>query len=215
MANSNKTLEHTIENSFLIWASYDWSNLGEEWIVSKAWKKSLMENVILPFIPRKSMILEIGPGAGEWTKELITIADKIYIVDLVPRCIEICKERFKEFSNIEYYTNDGRSLDFLESNSVNFVFSMDVFIQMAPNDFENYFRQISSKLIPNGVGIINHSKHGQCKKGWRSNINDNLVARYCLKYDLEIIKQLSSWDDERQELWPGHDIDSISIFKKI
>ncbi|KAA2215801.1 class I SAM-dependent methyltransferase [Maribacter flavus] len=212
--NDQLQLEHTIRNNFLIWSTYDWSKFGAEWIPSPLWKRSFIDFVLLKHLKKDSAILEIGPGAGEWTKELIPRASRLIIVDLVPRCIEICKERFINFSNIDYHVNDGESLDFLQDNSIDFVFSMNVFIQMSPSVMEQYFRQISQKLKTNGIGFIHHSKNGRKKLGWRSEVTDMMVKEYCNRYRLEVIDQITSWENGKYEIWANQIIDSITIFKK-
>lgn len=209
------TPEHTIRNNFLIWASYDWSNLGREWIPSSEWKQSFAKNVLLKYLPKNGTVLEIGPGAGEWTMELIPHCNRLILVDLVPRCIEICKERFQNFDHIEYHTNDGKTLNFVKNESLDFVFSMDVFVQLSKEVISTYLNEIAKKLKPGGFGLIHHAKKGRTKVGWRSDITDATIQGLCDENGLEIIQQLSSWENGKYQIWPKDNFDSVTILKKI
>ena len=88
---------NTIENNLEEWSNWDWSKHGEEWSNTPEWKNNLIEHVLKPNVPINSNILEIGPGAGRWTEHLVERAARLILIDLVPKCIEICKERFKAF----------------------------------------------------------------------------------------------------------------------
>jgi hypothetical protein len=47
-----------------IWENWDWSAGGEEWTPSSEWKTSVVRTFLDPFFTDRSVILEIGPGAG-------------------------------------------------------------------------------------------------------------------------------------------------------
>ena len=53
------------------------------------------------------------------------IADNLTIVDLNQNCIDVCKQKFAAFENIEYHVNDGKSLSMIPENSIDFIFSHD------------------------------------------------------------------------------------------
>lgn len=50
------------------WSDYNWSRRGEEWNASPEWKQALIENVLARWIPLGAAVLEIGPGAGRWSR---------------------------------------------------------------------------------------------------------------------------------------------------
>ena len=108
--------------------TYDWSRQGDEW--STTWGSVDMQwfGSILPrihgFVPVET-ILEIAPGFGRCTPFLKDLCDKLILVDMSEKCIEACKKRFEPYSHISYYTNDGASLDMIEDDSIDFIFSFD------------------------------------------------------------------------------------------
>ena len=110
--------DNSIASNLRTWSEWDWSKGGEEWTNSQDWKESLVQHVLEPNIPVGSQGLEIGPGGGRWTEFLIQRASHLTIVDLTPKCIEVCRARFERATNIEYHVNDGCDLSFIPSQSI-------------------------------------------------------------------------------------------------
>jgi SAM-dependent methyltransferase len=104
---------NTVAANLEEWQHWDWSRQGEEWTISPEWKASVVECVLWPNIPAGCRVLEIGPGGGRWTEHLIERAGHVTAVDLTPRCIEVCRERFRDRNNVSFHVNDGRDLSFL------------------------------------------------------------------------------------------------------
>ena len=106
---------------------YNWKNSGDEW--SEVWGGPDMQwhGAILPrihlFLPAKS-ILEIAPGFGRWTQFLKDHCESLSVLGLSETCIEACKARFHSCSHISYHVNDGKSLDMIQNESIDFVFSL-------------------------------------------------------------------------------------------
>ncbi len=140
--------------------NWDWSQEGEEWSASWGGTPALWFGTLLPrihsFIPTGT-ILEIAPGYGRWTQFLLGMCDQLVVVDLTPRCIEHCRERFTHASNIEYHVNDGRSLEMVADKSIDFVFSFDSLVHADADVLDAYLSQLARKLKPNGVGFFHHS----------------------------------------------------------
>lgn len=90
-------------------------------------------------------MLEIAPGYGRWTKFLKDFSTKLDIVDLSDNCINACQKRFEQDTNIEYHINDGKSLEMIQDDSLDFIFSMDsLYVEI--DVIEEYIRQIAKKL---------------------------------------------------------------------
>jgi hypothetical protein len=53
--------------------------------------------------------------------------------------------------------NDGRSLDFIADESVDFAFSFDSLVHAEVDVIRDYLAQLSAKLKVNGIGFIHHS----------------------------------------------------------
>lgn len=211
----------TVEENHRVWSNYNWSQSGDEWSQTWGsteflWWGSLFPRLVA-FLPSPS-ILEIAPGHGRFTHYLRHLCNHLTIVDLTDVCIEACKKRFANSSNISYFTNDGKSLDMVADHSIDFVFSFDSLVHAEDDVIEAYLLQLSKKLKPNGVGFIHHSNIGEYinpetnelsseNTHWRAkSMTAEKFSAYCDAAGLQCISQeIVAW---------GADImnDCISVF---
>jgi SAM-dependent methyltransferase len=143
--------------------TYDWSGAGEEWSESWGGSESQWYGSICPriarFLPAPS-VLEIAPGFGRWTRFLLRNCDHYTGVDLSGACVEFCQKKFADYPNAEFYANDGRSLDNVRDESIDFVLSYDSLVHAEPDIIEGYLLEIARKLKTDGAGFIHHSNLG-------------------------------------------------------
>jgi len=211
----------SIENNRKMWDNFDWSQNGEEWtqvatrcrgLGTIEWKKNLIKKMMLKYTRKNSTVLEIGPGSGRWTIELIKIAGKLVLADISTTCLQICKKKFSNFSNIEYYFIDKR-LDFLESNSVDYVWSYNVFVHINPSDVANYVEDFQRILKPGGIAMINHAgalsdyeSEFERARGMRSNMDQYLMATMVSNNKMTMLEQNYELTEKAGDL--------ISVFTK-
>jgi SAM-dependent methyltransferase len=183
--------------NYQLWQHWDWSRRGEEWTPSEEWKQSLIDDVMLAYLMPQTTTLEIGPGAGRWTEVLQRIAKRLIVVDLSDRCIELCRRRFAKAENMELHVNDGRSLPFIPDESVDGVWSFDVFVHIASRDIEAYVAEISRVLKRGGRAVIHHARAGRdddaVNVGLRSTMTADLFAELVGAHGLKLVSQLDSW----------------------
>ncbi|MDD5195968.1 MAG: class I SAM-dependent methyltransferase [Candidatus Omnitrophica bacterium] len=155
----------TIEENKLVWGDkYDWSNAGEEW--SNDWGTSYMQwhGTILPrisaFLPAHT-ILEIAPGFGRWTEFLKDYCTNLIVLDISEKCIKACRKRFNGCSHITYFVNDGKSLEMIPDNTIDFTFSFDSLVHAEDTTISAYISGLAKKLKQNGVAFIHHSNLGE------------------------------------------------------
>jgi SAM-dependent methyltransferase len=228
----------TIDTNKQLWNElYVWKNQGDEW--SSGWGGVDMQwfGMLLPRIHRflpTGTILEIAVGQGRWTQYLLPLCKSFLGVDLAEKCIQLCEERFKTSKNASFYFNDGKSLDMIENNSIDFVFSFDSLVHCEEDVIDSYLEQLSKKLKADGIGFIHHSNmeeyssyfkmismipRGARLLSWIGLIEfkEHLRAHsmsakkfqlLCNKHNLECISQeIVNWDSKRL-------IDCISMFCK-
>ncbi len=228
-----------IEENVTLWNdNYNWKKQGDEWSDTWGGAKAQWFGTMLPRIHNfllTDTILEIAPGFGRWTQFLKNHCNHLVVVDLSEECIKPCKKRFETSNNIAYYVNDGKSLQMLEDESIDFVFSFDSLVHAEAEVLEAYLNQLATKLKPNGVGFIHHSnlktfqsylsltnklpdrvKSYLNKKGfyatnyhWRAtSVDAELFEKLCEKAELYCFSQeLINWGTE-------HLIDTFSLFCK-
>jgi SAM-dependent methyltransferase len=161
----------SIEDNLAAWdQKYDWGKRGDEWSTSWGGAAAQWWGTIYPriyqFAPAKT-ILEIAPGFGRWTQYLATICQRLVVVDLSPKCIEQCKERFARLRHIEYHVNDGRSLPMIEDGSIDFCFSFDSLVHCNADILGDYLKSLATKLAPDGIAFIHHSNVAGCIRRWQ------------------------------------------------
>jgi cyclopropane fatty-acyl-phospholipid synthase-like methyltransferase len=154
--------------------------------------RRVAESYLIPFMIKESNdILEIAPGAGRMTTELLRLARRLVLVDVNSACIDVCRERFKYYNHIEYHVNDGISLDTVKNGSCDLIVSWDSFVHMDKNVVEGYIAQFGSKLRDNGFAWVHHSGAGKAKKGWRSNVTREIVSELVEKHGLLLKAQIN------------------------
>jgi SAM-dependent methyltransferase len=154
----------TIEQNRAEWVSPgSWAQGGDEW--SGAWgdAETQWHATLLPrvrkFIPAKN-IVEIAPGFGRWSQFLIGQADDYVGVDLTPKCVEACRERFGDSRHARFVVTDGLSLPTVADGSADFIFSFDSLVHVQIEVLAAYLREIARTLSPEGAAFIHHSNLG-------------------------------------------------------
>lgn len=213
----------TIEQNRSTWNTYDWSQRGDEWSSDWGGTESLWWGTLQPrihsFVPADT-ILEIAPGFGRCTQYLKGLGRSLIAVDSSEKCIDGCRKRFAAAKNITFHLNDGKSLDMIREQSLDFVFSFDSLVHAESDVLDSYVTQLGRKLKPNGVGFIHHSNlgeyHNRVPLGegmiWRAqtalkrsvtpgqragSMTAALFRKFCERAGLQCIGQeLINWDDK-------------------
>lgn len=206
------------------WSKYDWPEGGDEW--SKPWggSENMWFSALYPrfraFLPAQH-ILEIAPGFGRVTNHLRKYCQRLSIVDLVPKCIDACRERFAGDTHIDYYVNDGRSLEMIPDNSVDFAVSWDSLVHVEHDTVRAYLTHLATKLKPGGIGFIHHSNLGMqydtiahepekhVLGGRRPSMTAEKFRADCAALGLQCLSQeLVPWTE------PGLYCDSMSLLRR-
>ncbi|MBT8100725.1 MAG: class I SAM-dependent methyltransferase [Gammaproteobacteria bacterium] len=203
---------NSVEENALKWNHYSWSRGEDEWSESEQWKESIIQHVMLKLISPGATVLEIGPGYGRWTRKLIEISVRLIAVDVTEKCVEHCKKLFGDFDNAEFHLNDGQSLAMVADQSIDFVWSFDVFVHIEPSDIAHYLQEFKRVLKDGGVAILHHGIAGRTDFTWRSSLTQEQFADLLEEYDFRVIEQFSSWG-ENQEFSVASS-DAITIFTK-
>jgi len=154
----------TIEENLRHWSTYNWSEAGDEW--SEVWGDSdalwhtTLWPRIRPFLSGADTVLEIAPGYGRITRYLKDNCRRLVVVDLAERCIEACRERFRDEKHISYHTNDGRSLPMVAESSIDLAFSFDSLVHADRTAVHGYIQELARILRPEGVAFLHHSNVG-------------------------------------------------------
>jgi SAM-dependent methyltransferase len=121
-----------------------WDGHGKNW--SPEIKKIVLDQI---GFDKSKISLEIGCGAGYWTNFLNEHSKKTFAIDLIPRPINIHYE-------VEYIENDNQQFNcnYIESESIDFVFSFGVFCHLSLGANDEYLMDILRVLKKNGKALL-------------------------------------------------------------
>ena len=229
--------------------AHAWPEDGDEWkgqavvcgVDYDDWKQSLVERLIVPYLPKGAAAMEIAPGHGRWTGYLTERAGRLILVDLSPTCLEHCRERFAGRPDMEYFVTDGSSLPAGLDKQLDLVWSFDSFVHIHPNDIKGYLRDFMRVLKPGGLAVIHHGNRfhytlglaGMRKwgptftylyrlvsigaqerlDGWRSPISGKMFARLAREAGLEVVEQFQRWGEGDRYGVPRHN-DLVTVMRK-
>lgn len=89
-------MKNSIENNLKKWNDeYGWGADGDEWNGQSRvsgqpypeWKVSIVKTFIEPNLGPNVVVLEIAPGHGRWTREMIGRCRELFLVDLSPTAL--------------------------------------------------------------------------------------------------------------------------------
>jgi ubiquinone/menaquinone biosynthesis C-methylase UbiE len=223
-------VKNTVENNLRRWnQQYHWSKDGDEWNGQASschkpyndWKQSVVETFIAPNVSGDAVVLEIAPGHGRWTREVIDRCKAMILVDVSPNCIDFCRDLFAQRGNVTYVVNDGTSLPGVKDNSVDFIWSYDAFVHMDESTIDAYLGEMQRVLAPRGKAVIHHAGRADAclwlsfladtgkagrhvyrvlsmgkprgDDGWRSNISGRLFKRLAAARGFAAESQVQWW----------------------
>lgn len=113
-------------------------------------------------------ILEIGCGVGRFSRALSQRFQQVTAIDVSDEMINKARELHPStlYPNLNLQPTNGTSLDFIPSNSIDVVFSYEVFQHMpSPEIVFNNLKEIHRVLRPQGIAYIHlMTDHGKLKK---------------------------------------------------
>ena len=83
-------------------------SLGQNFLINDEVVTKIVERAE---ISKEDLVIEIGPGLGTLTKELLEKAGKVIAIELDKRMIEILTDRFSLYSNFELINEDVLKVD--------------------------------------------------------------------------------------------------------
>ncbi len=203
----------------VVWdTTYGWHDGGEEWSTAwggseAQWFGSIFPRLHRFFPPRR--ILEIAPGFGRWTKFLIPVCDEFVGIDLSPKCIDACRNKFSTYRHAHFFTNDGQSLEAAQGEKFDLVFSFDSLVHADDAVLAAYIPQILRKLSSVGVAFLHHSNLLEFKgslgdqHGRSRTVSADLVAALIGDSGGRVlVQEVVNWGGE-------HLIDCLTLFARL
>ncbi|HXF75958.1 MAG TPA: class I SAM-dependent methyltransferase [Methylomirabilota bacterium] len=146
-------------NEELFWDQYvkDWEKSQtpkSQPYVGSEWKN---DEDFLSLLTRYSSAgknaLEIGCGGGRITSTGVKLFKHVYAADISEEMLRKCKESIAA-ANVSFHKLDGFTLGHFAAESVDCVYSHDVFVQLSSIQVYPYLGEIRRVLRPGGIGLI-------------------------------------------------------------
>lgn len=83
-------------------------SLGQNFLISEEVVQAIVES---SQIQKEDLVIEIGPGLGTLTKELLEKAGKVICIELDTKMVKILKDRFSLYKNFEIINQDILKVD--------------------------------------------------------------------------------------------------------
>lgn len=128
--------------------------IGSEWHGEEIFITELRKNA-------GGVGLEIGCGGGRITLLAAPIFQTLHAADVSVQMLR-ANAAAVQATNVQHHHLNGFDLDGFESNSMDCVFSHDVFVHFSSLQVYPYLREIHRVLKPGGVGLLsfyNFSRH--------------------------------------------------------
>ena len=111
-------------------------DLSDRWNPYKDSKKDV-DQLIRLCVPKKTydlVTIDYGSYAGKWTRELMDVSSKVICVDLHKESKDCIERRHANYCknskcSLEYYVTKGDELSGIDSESVDFIFSIDYLVR--------------------------------------------------------------------------------------
>lgn len=137
-------------------------HLGDEWCddgtADRAHERRIM-GLVEPWLRTDTRALEIGPGGGKWTVRLAPRVGSLVVFDVSAAMLERTRTRCESerLAHVSFVLGDGHGLTGIADESLDLVFSYDVFVHIALEDTVGYLDELARVLVPGGVALIHHA----------------------------------------------------------
>ena len=204
---------NTTEYNRRVWDAYDWRGGGEEWSLSPEWRQSIIDDLLLANMPKSASVLEIGPGGGRWSTVLREHAAELTLADVSEGAIEACRQLFAGDEHVRFIVTNGADLKGVANESIDYVWSFDVFVHIAPGDQAGYISEFARVMRPGARGVIHHAGAGSTAEGWRSGMTGERFAGLLAQNGLRVISQSDRWGEEAEQRVPVEG-DVVTVFER-
>ncbi|API57980.1 hypothetical protein BSL82_00560 [Tardibacter chloracetimidivorans] len=142
--------------------------IGKDMSMEEFWHSgdTQFRDRIAPYLPGNTEVktaLEIGCGPGRLVRPLAGVFGQVIGVDISSDVLKVAKKELADLPNVSLVKSGGADLWGVESNSVDFLMSFDVFQHMPTQKVqEAYLNEARRVLKPGGSFLIQF----KTTKGW-------------------------------------------------
>ena len=151
MSNKTEKLISEINSFKNLWKggttlSYQgWESCAKDRLKAGIDINKIYEICIEPYITDNTFALEIGPNGGAWMKKMMK-AKKLVGIDVLSAEYVGFWNNIPKVDKVTYHHVKDFSCDCLEENSIDYLFSYDVFCHISYSGTEEYLKNLHNKL---------------------------------------------------------------------
>jgi SAM-dependent methyltransferase len=179
-------------------------HVGDEW-GSRDLVETIIDHYVKPYLHRESIVLEIGCGGGKFSERLSSLCKLLICSDVSEQMLERTRLRSHGLAHIRFEKLNGLDLHQFAAESIDFIFSFDVFVHVEIEDIYGYLQEIRRVLTPGGIGLL-HFANLNSEEGWSKFITEvplnrgnhknfdrfcfltwDIVERFCHSLDFKIL----------------------------
>ncbi|MCM1154892.1 MAG: class I SAM-dependent methyltransferase [Roseburia sp.] len=150
------------------WCAYHHARNNDQWFtdaeddneVDIFWNKDSLFSRLFNQLDLTNVI-ELACGHGRHVPHYMDKAGIITLVDILDENMVICRKRFKDAQNINYYKNNGYNLEKLPADSYTSLFTYDSMVHFEMMDVYEYLKDIYRVLISGGKALFHHSNYSE------------------------------------------------------
>jgi len=108
---------------------------------------------IRPYVTKRSVVLEIGPGRGAWTKTFLH-AKEVWCLDALPAEHNRFWDHLGHPANVQYFQVKDFSCRVLPENNFDYLFSFGCFCHISFEGISEYMKNLYPKLKSGAHGFV-------------------------------------------------------------
>lgn len=111
----------------------------------------IRDQFLKPYIRSDSIVVEIGPGGGRWTRYMLQ-AHALYAVDLHQELLDELRATF-DVPHMNYVKNNGTDFPGIAEPTVDFIFSFGTFVHLDLEVIDAYLKNMRP-LLKTGSNVV-------------------------------------------------------------
>jgi SAM-dependent methyltransferase len=117
-----------------------------------------LDEIVFPYLEQSSLVCEIGPGTGRWSRHLIERIPRgeLYLVDASPWMVRFLRSYFRKLTNVHAVQSDGQSLPFERDAWLDMIFSANTLVELKLGVIYQYVLDFARVLKPGGYAVVDY-----------------------------------------------------------